>query len=142
MAHGKNTVFKVDDSGGTLRDLSAYCDNVDFPRDQSSGESTGFAPTSGSRTYEVGLNGATISIAGKWTSAANAVDVVLAGLINPTAGASSTFEYGPEGGTSGKIRYTGECFLTQYQSSSPLDGVVTFSAQFQVTGAVTRNTFP
>lgn len=138
MAHGKNTVFKVDDSGGTLRDISAYCDNVDFPRDQSSGESTGFQPTGGSRTYEVGLNGATISVAGKWHATP---DGYLAGLLNPTAGATSSFEYGPDGSSSGKIKYTGECFLTQYQESSPFDGVTTFSAQFQVNGVVTRTTY-
>jgi len=136
MAHGKNTVFKIDDSGGTLRDISAYCDNVDFPRDQSSAESTGFGPTGGARSFEVGLNGATLSVSGKWHATP---DGYLAGLVNPTA--SSTFEYGPEGSASGKIKYTGECFLTSYQTSAPLDGEVTFSAQFQVTAAVTRTTY-
>lgn len=137
MAHGKNTVFKIDDSGGTLRDISIYCDNVDFPRDQSTAESTGFQPTGGSRTYDVGLNGATLSVSGKWHATP---DGYLAGLVG-AAVASSSFEYGPEGSTSGKIKYTGECILTSYGTGSPFDGEATFSAQFQISGQVTRSTY-
>ena len=41
---------------------------------------------------------------------------------------------------SGKIKYTGECILTNYAMSSPVGDVVAYSADLQVSGAVTRGT--
>ncbi|MGH3848413.1 MAG: phage tail tube protein [Pseudonocardiaceae bacterium] len=141
FVHGKNTIFKLDDSGGTLRDLSAYLNNVDFPRDQNVPETTTFGVAGGSRTYLTGLNSATITVAGQYDSTATSgPDVVLSGLIN--AATTATFEYGPEGGSSGKVKYTGEALLTSYQTSSSVDGVCTFSGALQITGQVTRTTFP
>lgn len=131
--HGKSTVFKIDNSGGTLTDISAYCNNVDFPREVDAPETTTFGVDD--RTYIVGLRGATLSIAGFWDST---VDSVLAGIVGSGL---VTFEYGPQGSTSGEIRYTGECILTSYAQGSPVDGVATFTADFQITAAVTRNTY-
>jgi hypothetical protein len=51
-----------------------------------------------------------------------------------------SFEYSPEGTASSKIKYTGECILTNYAISSPVGDVVAFSGDLQVTGAVTRGT--
>ncbi len=31
FVHGKDSVFKLDNSGGSLTDISAYVKNVDFP---------------------------------------------------------------------------------------------------------------
>ena len=31
FVHGKSTNFQVDDTGGTIRDISNVCDSVDFP---------------------------------------------------------------------------------------------------------------
>jgi hypothetical protein len=39
------------------------------------------------------------------------------------------------------VKYTGEAILTSYSISNPVADVVTFSADFQVTGAVTRGTY-
>jgi hypothetical protein len=87
-----------------------------------------------------GQSDTTLSISGKYDStAATGPDVVLQGLIGLET--TSTFEYGPEGGATGKVRYTGECFLTGYSVSSPVGDVVSFTADFQISGAVTRGTF-
>jgi len=137
FVHGKSTVFKVDNSGGTLTDISAYVDNVDFPQTVETAETTTFG--SGSKTYIVGLKDSTISISGKWDGAASAVDVTLSGILGQSA--TVTFEYGPSGSTAGNVKYTGECMLTNYSVSAPVGDVVTFSGDFQVTGAVTRTTF-
>ena len=58
-----------------------------------------------------------------------------------TAGGSLTFIYGPEGSTGGDIKYTGECYMTSFSQSAPVDGRVSFSATFQRTGDLTRITF-
>jgi predicted secreted protein len=134
--HGKNAVFKVDNSGGTLTDISAYLNDVSLPRSIETAETTTFGVTGGSKTYVVGLNDATVSVSGKYDST---VDAHLAGILGQDA--SVSFEYGPAGSTAGYIKFTGECFLTKYDVKSPVGDVVTFSADFQVTGSITRATY-
>jgi hypothetical protein len=137
FVHGRTTYFRIDNAAGTLVDLSPFCDNVDFPQVVETAETTTFGDTS--KDYIVGLRDATISIAGKWDGAVGTVDPTLAGILGLAA--SQTFEYGPSGSTVGNVRYTGECFCTSYQITGAVGDVVTFSAEFQVTGNVTRNTF-
>jgi predicted secreted protein len=132
--HGKGTIFKLDDSTPTLNDISAYVNNVDFPREVDTPETTTFG--NDDRTYIAGLRGATISITGFWDET---VDGYLAGIVGQAT--SSTFEYGPQGGSTGDIKYTGEAFVTNYTQGSPVDGVTTFSLDLQITGAVTRTSF-
>lgn len=134
FVHGKSTDFRVDNSGGSLTDISAYCDSVDFPQTVETAETTTFGDSS--KDYIVGLKDSTISIGGKW-------DSVLDGVLAPILGQAATvsFQYGPAGTTLTNVKYTGECFCTSYQVTGAVGDVVTFSAEFQVTGAVTRGTY-
>jgi hypothetical protein len=132
FVHGKTAVFQIDNSGGSLTDISAYCDNVDFPLTADTAEVTTFGDSS--KEYIAGLKDATISISGSWDATA---DGVLAGII----GVAGSFEYGPAGSTGGNIKFTGECICTGYTVTAPVGGNVSFSAEFQVTGAVTRGTY-
>lgn len=134
--HGKNASFKVDNSGGTLTDISTYLNEVSLPRSIETGETTSFQTTGGAKTYVVGLNDSTVSISGTWDAT---LDAHLAGILGQDA--SVSFEYGPEGTATGAVKYTGEGLMTSYETSSPVADVVTFSAEFQVTGTVTRGTF-
>ncbi len=128
---GKSAVFKIDDTGGTERTISDVLNSVDFPETTDTAETTAFGASS--RSYIVSLESATISISGMYDAT---VDGYFKGGAEP---ASRSFEYQPTG-TSGESKYTGECILTNYSLSSPVGDVVTFSADFQVTGAVTRGT--
>jgi hypothetical protein len=131
--HGKESVFKIDNSGGTLTDISAYCNNVDFPRDVDVPEVTTFG--NNDRKYITGLRGATISVTGFW-------DATLDGVLGQVVGTGElTFEYGPQGSDGSDIKYTGECILTNYTQTSPVDGPAAFSADFQITDAVSRTTY-
>lgn len=132
--HGKNAVFKVDNSGGTLTNISTYLNNVSFPRSVETGETTSFGNSA--KTYIVGLSDSTISVDGTWDAT---VDAHLAAVLGQDA--SLSFEYGPEGSGSGSVKFTGECYLTSYETSSPVADVVKFTAEFQVTGTVTRGTY-
>lgn len=135
---GRDAVFKIDNATPTLTDISAFLDNVDFPEEVEMGETTVLGKTS--RTFIVTLKNSTISISGRWDGAAGQIDATLSGIYGLAA--SQTFEYGPGGAASGDVRYTGECHMTNYTKSSSFDGVTSFSASFQVTDDVTRNTFP
>jgi hypothetical protein len=132
FVHGKTAEFQIDNSGGSLTDISAYCDNVDFPLTADTAEVTTFGDAS--KEYIGGLKDATISISGSWDATA---DGVLAAII----GLTGSFQYGPAGTTGGNIKYTGECICTSYNVTAPVGDKVSFSAEFQVTGAVTRGTY-
>ena len=132
--HGKSAVFKIDDSGGTLRDISNVCNSVTFPRDADVLETTSFG--SSDRTYIVGFKNGTISIEGSYDAT---VDGYLAGILGATDTVS--FEYGPEGSTSTYVKYTGEAILTSYETSAGVNDVVAFTAEFQISGAVTRGAY-
>jgi len=132
--HGKSAVFKVDDSSGTLRDISNVSNSVSFPREAEILETTSFG--SNDRTYIVGFKNQTISIDGSFDAT---VDGYLAGILGQDATVS--FEYGPEGSASGATKYTGEAYLTSYETSAGVGDVVSFSAAFQISGAVTRGSY-
>lgn len=133
FVHGKDSVFKLDNSGGALTDISTYVNSVDFPETVDVAETTTLGD--GSKSYIVGLKDATLSISGLW-------DSTLDGILGAVVGQSATlsFEYSPEGTTGGNVKYTGECILTSYSQSSPVGDVVGFSADMQVSGDVTRAT--
>ena len=132
--HGKSTVFKVDNSGGTLTDISNTLTDVSFPQSVDTAETSAFG--SSAKTYVVGLTDATISVSGMFDAT---VDAHLNGILGQAATVS--FEYGPEGSTSPNVKYTGECILTSYEKSGAIGDMVSYSAEFQVSGAVTRGTY-
>lgn len=136
FVHGKSAVFKVDDSGGTLRDLSAYLDDLSFPRDVETAETTTFGVAGSAKTYITGLSDATISASGKFDATA---DGYLAGVVGHAT--PLDFEYGPAGSAGGAVKYSGTCILTSYEVSASVGDVVTASADFQVTGQITRGTW-
>jgi hypothetical protein len=132
--HGKNASFKVDNSGGSLTNISDTLNSISFPREIETLETTSFG--SSTRSYVVGFQDATISIEGSFDAT---VDAHLAGILGQET--SVSFEYGPEGTTAGQVKYTGEAFMTSYETSAGVGDIVTYSAEFQVTGAITRGAF-
>jgi hypothetical protein len=134
FTHGKATSLKVDNAAGTLTDISNVLTDVSFPQTIETAETTSFG--SNAKTYIVGLSDATISASGNFDVT---VDTHLSAVLGQAA--TLSFEYGPEGVATGDAKYTGECIMTSYEKSGAVGDVVTFSVEFQVTGAVTRGTF-
>lgn len=89
----------------------------------------GTSPLSGGGSYAVALT--TAGSAGP-----DAVFNSLRGSESATA-----FSFGPEGNGSGDIQYSGSAFVTAYNVTAPVGDVVAFTADLQVTGALTRDTF-
>ena len=133
FTHGKDSVFKLDNSGGSLTDISTYVNNVDFPETADVSETTTLGADN--KTYIAGLKDATISLSGLWDATADAIFGAVVGQ-----SATLSYEYSPEGTATGKIKYTGEAILTSYAISSPVGDAVGYSADLQVSGAVTRST--
>lgn len=138
--HGKDSYFGLEDSAATtLRDVGQYCDSIEEEFSVGMADSTTIGAEA--KTFLSGLSESTISLAGKWDDAATTgADLVLSGNVGNEV--SVGFEFGPAGNTTGKTKYSGECFVSKYHVSAPLEGVVKFSATLQVTGVVTRGTFP
>ena len=133
FVHGKDTDFRIDNSSGSLTDISAYVTSVDFPETADVAETTTMG--SSNKTYIVGLKDATLSIAGNWDAT---VDAILGVVVGQSA--TLSFQYSPEGTASGKVKYTGECICTNNSVASPVGDVVSYTADFQVSAAVTRAT--
>lgn len=134
---GKSSNFQITDAGAVSRDISAYLDKVTFPEEVQALDTSAFTATA--RTFIPGLKNATITLTGKWDpTATSGPDVVLQGLIgsNPTA-----FIYGPQGTTTGQVKYTGNAMVTRYSVDDPVDGLVTFTCELQASGAITRGVF-
>ena len=133
FTHGKDSVFKLDNASGSLTDISSFVNNVDFPETADVSETTTLGADN--KTYIAGLKDATISLAGLWDATADAIFGAVVGQ-----SATLSYEYSPEGTATGKIKYTGEAILTSYAISSPVGDAVGYSADLQVSGAVTRGT--
>lgn len=138
-SHGKDAVFKLDDSGGTLRDISNHVDNVSgLPGARALSEVTSYGDT-GDR-FIPGTQGVSFTVTGQFDSAASTGSAtVLNGL--RTAAATSTYEYGPEGSTTGKIKYTGECWMESFTVDASVKDKVPFSATFRTDNAITVSSF-
>lgn len=139
FVHGKTSKFSIDNSSGTPVDISAYCDDISFSRNLDTAEVSTFGDSA--KEYLIGMSDATISVSGKFDAdGASTVDAVLSGILGHTA--TSSFEYIPGGGSAGagNPAYQGECWLTSYEVSGAIGDAVSFSADFQVTGAITRAT--
>lgn len=115
--------------------LSNKVSNVDFSRTQDLPDVTAFNGN-GARAFAVGLNEGEFGVEFFWDAT---VDAHLNGLINYTTAIS--FQYGPDGSTSGYPKYTGSCFLSDLSTPQTVGDVKKFSATFKVTGSITRSTF-
>lgn len=135
--HGKSSKFSIDNSAGSLVDLSAYIEQVSLSRSIETAEVTTFGNSA--KQYIVGLSDGSVSISGKFDAAgASTVDSVLSGILGQSATVS--WEYQPNSATvsSTNPKYTGEGIVTSYEVSGSVGDSVTFSAEVQVTGVITR----
>jgi len=131
FTHGKNAAFKIDDSGGTLRDISDVLTDVSISKTADVAEVSAF--TNSSKAYVAGLKDATLTISGSFDAT---VDGYLSGIL----GAEGSFEFYPIGTTGGNPKASGEAIMTSYDRTPDIGGAVTFTAAFQVSGDVTEGT--
>lgn len=134
----KDSVLKLDDSGGTLRTLTQYVSRVSgLPGTRNLSDVTALGDT-GEKSIPT-IETTSFSFDGFWDSTATTgPHAVLNGL--RTATATATFEYSPEGTAAGKVKISGECWLTSYVVDASVKERITYSAQFKVDGVVTVGT--
>lgn len=131
--HGSKSYFAC----GASVNLTTFVNNIAVVRPKDQAETSTMGQTS--KTYVAGLKDLTITIAGNFDSVAGGPNVTLAALYATTS--SVNYWYGPEGSTAGSIKWSGSALCTKYDVTSPVGGVVAFTADFQGTGDVTEGTF-
>ena len=131
FTHGKSAAFKIDDSGGTLRDISNVLTDVAVSRTADVAEVSAFSNSS--KAYVAGLKDATITISGSF-------DATVDGYLKAILGVEGDFEFYPIGTTGGNPKASGEAICTSYDRTPDVGGAVSFSASFQVSGDVTEGT--
>lgn len=137
--HGKSSFFSIDNAAGTPVDVSAFLDEVSLSRDIETAETTTFG--NNSKTYITGLTDATVSISGKFdATGASTIDPVLSGILGQAATVSWLYRVSSAVVGVGNPQYQGEGIVTSYEVSGSVGDAVTFSAEIQVTGAITRAT--
>lgn len=129
FSHGNDAELKIQNAAGVLTDISTYLTSISMPREIEANETSTMRTRD--RTYVPGLRNRTVSFEGRW-------DATLDALLDGITGMVRTFEYSPAGAGTGLVTYAGSLILTSYEPSTPHDDVADWSAEGQVTGAVTR----
>lgn len=134
---GWNGFFSLANSAGSVVDLTSYIVSLEETRDTDANETTTWG-NGGNRSFRPGLNGS-----GKYSITFRrdpAVDAVFRTPRTPAAGRA--FVYGPDGNASSSPRTTGNAIITSYKRSPDFESVQECSAELQITGAITDDTFP
>jgi hypothetical protein len=133
FTHGKNGKVRLDNAAGSLTDITTYVDSITFNPTSDIAETSTLGTTS--KQYVLGLKDCTFSIEGPY-------EPVIAAIINSALGSatSKSLEFSPQGETSGLDKWSCEAFATSISLSTDMSGAARYSADFQVTGAVTLAT--
>ncbi len=135
---GRRYAFLLDNAAGALVALNSYSPKGGINLSQDTYDTT-TADGSDSKSSMLGLrdgNEFTIEFLyhiDVWTH--------LTAIRALTTGVSQTYQFGPEGSTTGKPRVTGECFLKSFALDSPVGEKTTMNATFIQTGAQTADVF-
>jgi hypothetical protein len=137
--HGKDAVFSLDDSGGTLRAIFTNLNNISgLPGARALSEVTAFGDQ-GTKSIP-SLANVQFSIAGHYDATASTGSAtVLNGIRFATA--TSTFAYGPAGSATGALKITGECWMTALTYDVTVSDRVPVAASFQVDGVPTLTVY-
>lgn len=125
----RNLAFHLDNSAGTLTDISAFVNSIDMGREIAALEDTGLGLEE--RTFVPGLGGAKLTINGF-------VNTTTDGIFGPAyisdnTSATKTFAYRLHS----TRFYKGEAWASVSYAGS-FDSIQTFAATLTLTGAMTR----
>ena len=133
---GKNATFKLDNTSGTPVDLSNEALDIKQNRDQESLDTTTLGGASRAKTSIPGLLDSDFTVEFLANSTTRA-------LVNAlfSAGYTGTIEVGPDGSTTGNVRYRTECFVTKIGEDVSPGGVKKLNVSFKGTGDVSVDTY-
>jgi hypothetical protein len=122
FVHGSAAYLGVDNAATSLTDISAYTTSVEgFPGDAASHETTTFSKSTVTRS--AGLKDTKVTVNGLYDATCDAVLAGIRGLVG-------TLTYRPAGAAG--QQYSGEFLCTSYKVSTPVGGMQTWSASFEI----------
>ncbi len=133
---GRGSRFRIADTGGMMRDLSANITEVrGLPGKRALNDVTALGDT-GTR-FNPGAEAVEFTLRGLFDdTAATGADAILGTLRYHDA--PTRFEYGPAGLATGSPRYTGNCWVKSYEILSRAGEPVSWLATLQVEGTTAR----
>lgn len=136
---GADAWIGLDNVAGSLTNIQPYVDNVDHTQSVEQLEVSVLGTSS--KAFIPGLtDGDTVTISGPQDST---LYTQITGLKAAQAAGSSTatYMYGPGGSVSGQAKISAETWVASIGFSSGVGGRSEFSANLQITGAVTNGSF-
>lgn len=125
----KDITVKVDNSTGSLTDITTYLSSASLRAVQDAIEDTGLSDEE--RSYLFGLAGASIPLAGMVNTT---TDAIFGPLIGNRTTATKTIQYAAY---SGRV-YRGEALVTAVEYSGSINSLETFSSEATFDGVLTR----
>jgi hypothetical protein len=133
LIHGKGTFVSI-----ATNDISLFTNSAEVKRAGDSHDVTCFGATG--HAYQGGLTDGTLALKGVYDSGTGAT--VPRKVFQGNLGASLAFVYEAAGTASGAPKLAGTGVLVAYEESAPVADMVTWSAELQITGAVTTTDQP
>jgi hypothetical protein len=125
--HGHLAVFKQ-----ASTDLSAFINSVEVKRKADDHDTTTLGDTA--HEYSGGLTDGTITIKGIYDAGATTTPRV---TVQGALGTVVAWTHQAAGTLSAKPQMTGNGLVTSYEESAPVDDMVTWSAEYKISGPVT-----
>lgn len=139
---GYKAYIGLDNAALSLQNLSTYADDFSFPQSVEQLEVTTFsAAGTYHKNFIPGLAGGdTVAVSGPLDTTLHSH---VSACIGSQALVGSTFSliYGPAGSVSGAPKISAEVWIAKYEPTTGVGGRAEFSADLQVTGAITNATW-
>lgn len=130
--------FRLDNAAGALTQISPYIDNVS--NTQSTETLDVSALGTAFKAYITGQHDGSFSISGPYDKTIHTHITAL--VTGHDAGTLSySAQWGPGGSVAGEAKITAEAILSEYSLSTGVGGRAEWSANLQITGAVTNGVF-
>lgn len=132
-SHGSIAVFKLGDGANALQDLSTYLTDAGLNTAIDMAEVSHLGDVA--KEFVAGLSDGQIPLAGLVQAT---VDAQLQAILRVSGRLFEYYPFGNTGTVNTNVKYSGAGLVSSYQIHTPVGGASTFSANFQVSAAVTR----
>jgi hypothetical protein len=127
--HGKDGEVEVG-----ANDISPHCNSIEWEESADVHDTTCFGATG--HTKQGGLTDGKVSVKGIYDNTATTGP---RDSVKAIKGTTVTFTYRPEGTGTGKPEDTCSVVVSSYKESTPVDDMISWEAEFEISGAVTSS---
>lgn len=137
FTHGRDSGLKLDNAAGTLVDITTYLRTAELDRQLERADVTSIGDQD--KQTIPGFPGGLIPLGGLCDYADDLIFDIVATMVGSST--TRTVEYGPEGLSSGDVKFSAEVILQNFRINCVFDQPQSWEAQLRIDGAVTEGTF-